>query len=155
MNVPATTEQLIRSHEGRRLEVYVDSRGFRTIGWGHRLLGPGLPAAVATITAEGAERLFERDMARARNAAADWLDDAPGRLAVPALSGPRAAAVVDMAFNLGRGGLARFVRMRSALLVRDYGRAATEMLDSEWAAQVGRRARVDAALMRDGTWPPR
>ena len=149
-----SSAQLIRSHEGLRLDVYLDSQGIRTVGYGHQIRARGvLATAVATITAEGAERLFESDLAHARDVAADWIDDAPGRLPVEGLNAPRFAALVDMAFNLGAGGLAKFVKLRAALVERDYERAAVEMLDSEWAAQVGRRARVDAALMRDGAWP--
>ena len=148
-----SAERLVKEHEGRRLSVYVDSRGFRTVGYGHRLEGAGLAGAVAAITPEGAERLFEADLRRARAAAADWLAAGAGRVGVPPLAEPRFAALVDMAFNLGPAGLSKFVKLRAALADGDYERAAREMLDSAWAGQVGRRARTDAALVRDGAWP--
>ena len=42
-----SAERLVKEHEGRRLSVYVDSRGFRTVGYGHRLEGSGLAGAPA------------------------------------------------------------------------------------------------------------
>jgi len=64
----------------------------------------------------------------------------------------RQAVLVDMAFNLGRAGLASFQKMRAALALGDFERAAAEMLDSLWARQVGRRARELAEMMQTGQW---
>lgn len=36
-----SAERLVKEHEGRRLSVCVDSRGFRTVGYGHRLVRVG------------------------------------------------------------------------------------------------------------------
>jgi lysozyme len=57
-----------------------------------------------------------------------------------------------MAFNLGIAGLQRFTKFLAALEQKDYETAATEMLDSVWAEQVGRRAQRLAAQMRSGAW---
>ena len=57
-----------------------------------------------------------------------------------------------LAFNLGISGLLKFKKMLAALLQLDYSMAASEMLDSKWAEQVGSRADDLAKQMRTGEW---
>ena len=140
--------RLVKIHEGLRLEVYVDSRGFKTIGWGHRRASVGAELG-PTITRDVAERLLTADLRAATAAALRW---SGGELM---LSDARWAAVVDMAFNMGYRGLSSFKRMRAALVKLDYRIAAAEMLDSAWARQVGTRANADSAMMETGIWPQR
>ena len=70
-----------------------------------------------------------------------------------ALSEPRRAVLIDMAFNLGIGGLLAFTRTLAAMQAGAWVRAADEMLASRWAAQVGPRAHFLATMMREGVWP--
>ena len=67
-----------------------------------------------------------------------------------AASWPRQAALTSMAFNLGAPRLAGFRRMRDAIACDDWQLAATEALDSRWAAQTGRRAQHIAGMLRGG-----
>ena len=62
----------------------------------------------------------------------------------------RAEVLINMAFNLGITGLLKFRRALDAVRVDDYEAAATHMLDSRWASQVGRRAVELARQMRTG-----
>jgi len=48
--------------------------------------------------------------------------------------------LANMAFNLGRSRLGRFVKCRAAIANYDYDEAATQMADSKWARQVPNRA---------------
>lgn len=48
--------------------------------------------------------------------------------------------LVNMAFNLGVGGLCKFKKFLAALNEKNFITAADEMLDSRWAKQVGPRA---------------
>ena len=57
-----------------------------------------------------------------------------------------------MAFNLGVAGLLKFKKMIAALEKRDYDTAAIEMLDSQWAKQVGQRSQELSRQMRTGKW---
>lgn len=66
------------------------------------------------------------------------------------LSANRRAVLVNMAFNLGRERLAGFKNLRAAVLAGNFVKAADEMLDSSWAAQVGIRAQRLAKQMREG-----
>ncbi len=60
----------------------------------------------------------------------------------------RAEVLIDMAYNLGVGGLLGFKRALAAVEAGDFPAAAAHMMDSRWAAQVGRRAVELAGLMR-------
>ena len=153
MTEPRTDVDLVKSHEGLRLQPYVDTRGHRTIGWGRRIPEGWDATGLAEITEPEARRMLAVDMAHAREAVRLWMQGGRDRSGIPPLSDARHGALVDMAFNLGARGLAKFRRMRSALVASNYALAAVEMLDSAWAGQVGARAREDAEIMRTGRWP--
>lgn len=62
----------------------------------------------------------------------------------------RAEVLINMAFNMGVPGLLKFRRTLDAVRADDYDAAASHMLDSRWACQVGRRAVELARQMRAG-----
>lgn len=68
----------------------------------------------------------------------------------------RAEVLLNMAFNLGVGGLLRFratlAALERAMSTGDYAPVAAGMLASLWARQVGRRARELARQMESGAW---
>lgn len=141
--------ELIRSAEGLRLTVYDDATGSRlrpgavlggkpTIGYGRNLCDRGISAAEA-------ELLLQADLDQAERDASEWLGPAWRELAPL-----RQAVLMDMALNLGRGGLAGFKKLRAAIACGDWAGAAREMLDSAWARQVGARARRNARIMATG-----
>jgi len=132
-------EDLIRD-EGWVPTVYDDHLGFKTIGFGflvdHRR-GGGMPLKVGEywldcLIAENWNELC-RDY--------PWFIDAPA---------PVQRAIQNMRYQLGRGGLANFRRMISALALGNYREAAREALDSRWARQTPARAKRVAELIRRG-----
>ena len=66
------------------------------------------------------------------------------------LSPARQDVIINMAYNLGLGGLFGFKMMWAALYRGDYDTAADEMLNSRWARQVKGRAVRLADEMRKG-----
>lgn len=72
------------------------------------------------------------------------------RSSIKNLSPARQDVLINMAFNLGVGGLYNFKMMWNAIYSGDYDRAADEMLDSKWARQVKGRATRLADEMRKG-----
>jgi lysozyme len=69
----------------------------------------------------------------------------------------RRGVVIEMAFQMGIGGLLKFKRFLTALRAGDYATAADEMMDSKWADQVGDgwggrldRAELLAKIIRTG-----
>lgn len=131
-------EQLIRD-EGIRLKAYFDTKGKITVGVGRNLTDKGLSRAEAML-------LLENDIDEFRRAVHSALPWTVG------LGPPRFEALVNMAFNMGIEGLLGFRRMLEALARSDYENAAKEMLNSDWAEQVGARAQRVAEQMRRGEW---
>lgn len=141
----------LRQAEALRLKPYLDCcgqpwrqcvcdrKGKLTIGYGRNLDDVGLSHAEASY-------LLDRDLERAAVAVVNALSWA-GQL-----DDVRLAVLIEMAFNLGIGGLLRFRRMLTALEARQFSDAAREMLDSTWAGQVGTRAQRLAREMESGTW---
>lgn len=130
-----TLEEQLIMHEGLRLKPYRDTMGKLTIGVGRNLIDVG-------ISHDEAMMLLHHDVQRLRAAL-------PRRIAVwEQLSPLRQRVLLDMAFNLGLRALMQFTQMLAALQRQDFERAAQEMLCSQWAHQVGERARRLARWMR-------
>jgi lysozyme len=162
---------LLRLHEGVRLTPYRDTVGKLTFGVGRNLDDVGLSASEVAALGQGSTPLKGEDAARvirrARlvgvdlNVFADLLlSNDIGRTArdlgrlVPwweeVEPDARRAVLLDMAFNMGAAGLARFKTTLQNVRSGMFHAAADSMLRSKWAAQVKGRARRLARIMRTG-----
>ncbi len=130
----------LRLHEGERLKPYRCTAGKLTIGVGRNLEDRGITAAESAMLLANDIAAMERDLQRALPWAAR-LDEVRQRV------------LLDMAFNLGLGGLLSFKRTLGAIQAGQYQQAATMMLDSKWAGQVGRRAERLSRMMATGKDP--
>ena len=133
----ALIHQLIL-HEGMVLKPYKCTSGKLSIGVGRNLDDNGL-------SDDEIDYLLANDLKRCQAEAETypWFDG---------LSEPRKAVVVSMLFNLGKPRWDGFKKAQAAIEAGDYGEAASQMLDSRWAAQVGKRADDMAAMMISGEW---
>lgn len=131
---------MVKRHEGKRNEAYIDTTGNWTIGYGHKLKGnnKGL-----TWDDNKINQAFNSDLQNAWNNASSLPEFGNMNLA-------RQNALTDMAFNLGKKGLMNFVKMRAALANGDFETAAKEVLDSKYASQTGNRAKEIAEIIRTG-----
>lgn len=128
-------------HEGKIGKVYVDSVGLKTAGIGHLLTGADTKLAIGTIVSETQiSNWFAADIKTATDVANKFLDKIE-------INEERRAAIINMSFNLG-GRIHQFKKFREALVSKQYDKAATEMLSSLWAKQVGNRAKELAAVIR-------
>jgi len=134
------TIDLIKLHEGLKLEPYRCTAGKLTIGYGRNIEDNG-------ITEAEAEFLLNTDIQNVRRELIDRLPWATG------LDEVRWAVLVDMCFNLGWPRLSGFKKTLAYIKSGQYNDAALEMLDSKWANDVGRRALRLAEMMRTGEWP--
>lgn len=128
--------KMLTKHEGLKLHPYRCTANKLTIGVGRNLDDKGIMHEEAMILLNNDIKYFTEKLS-----SYPWfckLDDV------------RRLVIIDMAFNLGINGLLKFSNMISALEARDYGRAAKEMMDSEWAKQVKGRATELAEIMRTG-----
>lgn len=143
---------MLELHEGRSFKVYKCTAGARTIGVGHNLDAWATPAQIRRFERSGAtneeiEQLLTRDIARVRGELNRHFGEERW---FQRLSPVRRLVLEDMCFNLGIGRLKEFKRMFRALQREDFSAAASEMLDSQWAKQVGQRSRRLAEMMRSG-----
>jgi lysozyme len=135
-------EALIKRHEGLKLEVYADTVGERTCGWGHNL---GDTYCQSPITQATADAFFESDFKVAQYTCVRLFGDKWN-----SFSDNRQAALLDMSFQLGYPRLSKFVHMIAACLADNWNSAADNALGSLWAEQVHDRAQEDSDLLRNG-----
>jgi len=136
VNMEAMRGQLTL-HEGLRLMPYLDTVGKTTIGVGRNLTDVGITNSEAML-------MLDNDIIRSMSDLDQqflWWRD---------LNDVRQMVLVDMAFNLGIGGLSKFVRTMKAVERGDWDAAANGMLESKWAKQVKGRAVKLAKMMRTG-----
>lgn len=143
-------------HEGYMPSPYRDSEGILTVGIGFNLERPNAAALLKRhgielsdvlqgrrkVTKEEAWSLAESDLKTAISDARALFtnfDSAPVGVQ---------EVLVNMSFNLGKSRLAGFKKLREAVAAGDWNAASREMLDSKWAAQVGKGDHKDGQPQR-------
>lgn len=129
----------LKQHEGYRRLPYKCTEGFDTIGYGRNLETNG-------IDEEEAEYLLRRDVGKCRAE----LFSRVGFFSE--LDSVRQDALVNMAFQLGVGGLLKFKNMMMALNEANYWEASRQALDSRWARQTPNRAKEVALMLETGEY---
>ena len=120
----------IKRHEGFRAIPYQCSSGVWTIGYGFTSLTKYESDVILKIKVDNLQ-----------------VDLAP---VIEPLSPARQDVIINMAYNLGIGGVMGFKKMWLAIHNKDFARAADEMLKSKWADQVGARGIELSEIMRKG-----
>tara|TARA_R100000951_G_scaffold99934_2_gene90512 strand:+ start:771 stop:1187 length:417 start_codon:yes stop_codon:yes gene_type:complete len=136
MNKTKLAEQL-KQHEGLRLKPYTDTVGKLTLGVGRNLEDKGITEQEALFMLNNDVDYFYKNIAKEL----PWIKN---------LDDARQNVLVNMAFNLGIAGLMTFKKMLLACEHGNFKIAATEMLNSKWAEQVGYRAVELSEQMRTG-----
>lgn len=138
--VSESLERQLKRHEGLVLHAYQDHLGFWTIGYG-RLIderrGGGISEDEALVLLRNDINRVEGDL---QSRVTYWHD----------LPLTKRQALLNMAFQLGVGGLMQFRRMWAAIARRDWDAAAREALNSRWAKQTPNRAKEVAEMLRNG-----
>ena len=140
-NITIPTGELverIKQSEGLRLNVYKDTEGYDTIGYGHKLK-PGEDYLRNGITKEQAEQLFAQDFDYHYKAA----------MKIPSFNKhPKEVqdALVDMTYNMGPTWYKSWDNTMKLLENQDYKSVANVILNSKYARQVKGRALVNAKL---------
>ena len=123
-------------HEGIKNSSYLDSRNLATGGIGHLIRANEVASfpVGSPISAAQVETWYLQDSASAIKIAQELFLDAWGEF-----SDIRKRAVVDLSYNLGKGGLSKFVNFIAAMKLLNYDKAGQELQTSTWFKQVGRR----------------
>lgn len=132
----------IKRHEGLVLNAYQDHLGYWTIGYG-RLIDKRKGGG---ISEKEAEMLLENDVSAVVSSLSRQITF------WNRLNDPRKAVLMNMAFQMGVGGLMKFKRTLAMIEAGEYAQAADNMLTSLWAKQTPRRAKEMANQMRTGKW---
>ena len=123
----------IKEYEGLSNVLYKCTSNKLTIGYGRNLEDVG-------ISKDEAEYLLNNDIDIA-------LDEVSEHFDLPNLPEPAQIVLVDMCFNMGISRLLNFRRMIKAIEEERWDDSANELLDSKYAAQTKRRARMNASLL--------
>lgn len=149
-----TTKELLLARlprtEGRRLKPYKDTAGKWTVGVGHNINDNGLPARCVVsiietgqLTDELVSNLLSEDIDKV-------LIDCKAIPFFKTLDPVRQSVLADMVFNMGIGKVLGFVNTLGCMQRSEWDAAATNMLKSKWAEQVGNRAIELAGILRSG-----
>ncbi|AOI94856.1 glycoside hydrolase family protein [Burkholderia sp. LA-2-3-30-S1-D2] len=122
--------------EDRRYRIYTDTVGKVSGGIGRNLTDKGFRDNEIDL-------MYQNDIAETEA----WLDRNLSWWS--SLDPVRQRVMMNMAFNM-QGKLLGFRKFLAAAQRGDWNGAATEMLDSLWARQVGDRAKRLASMMRSG-----
>lgn len=167
---------LIRFHEGTRYDAYKDTKGLWTWGVGWCLdTRPATPDEKAMIIGWTNDKSAPWDKPELLGV---WLTNLPAHHKIiiagfmlraeieallpqletqlgywPDLDDNRAAAVVDLAYNLGVAGWLAFKNTNRMLAKGEWVDAAHNLLDSQYAKDVGQRAVRIATMLKTGEWP--
>lgn len=125
--------------EGFRENAYRDPKGFLTIGFGFNLDVNGLPMSVALNWLDYNIFQLESDLVKQISF---WVD----------LNEARKSVLINMAYQMGIGGLLGFHGMLKKLGSKDYIGAATEMKDSVWYRDFTNRASRLIKIMISGVF---
>lgn len=126
--------------EGCKLKPYYCTAGKLTIGVGRNLEDTGITRAEAQFMLEGD---IVRLMKELDELFPEWRD----------LSETRQMVVLNMCFNMGTFGFLNFKRTIAHMRAEEFSKAADEMLRSQWADQVGDRAKRLSDAMREDKPP--
>ena len=130
----------LRHREGVRHKPYQDGLNVWTVGVGHNMTNPISERAVCVI--------LEDDIAQAER---DLEQTIPTWKQADAT---RQRVMMHLSFALGLPNLRKFIKMRAAIRCENWNAAAVELLDSDWAREVGngtgQRAHELAEMLRRG-----
>ena len=127
----------IKHNEGYRARPYMDTVGKLTVGFGHNLDDVDFPIEISTLLLESDIKIAMEHLYK------KWPHYRTFNTA-------RQNVLIDMSFNLGISRLAGFKKMHRALAANNFVLAASELLDSKYARQVGRRADDNARELIEG-----
>ena len=130
-------KEKIKIHEGYRNIIYKCTQGFRTIGYGHKVVHTDDLVDGKEYSKEKLEQIFEKDFQKGWNLMQLFCDENNLRN----ISDTAKEIICEMIFQMGFAGVGKFKNMIKALQTNDTKTASIEMLDSRWAKQTPNRAK--------------
>ena len=146
INIDALRCQLT-IHEGLKNKAYADTVNKVTGGIGHLIRANELASFPlgTPISADQIETWYVQDSASAIKIAQQLFPDVWGDL-----SDIRKRALTDLCYNMGKGGVSKFVKFCAAMNKQLFDAAGKELRESAWFNQVGRRGpNIVAMIVQD------
>lgn len=147
--------KMLRFEEGYKLVEYLCSKGYPTIGIGHKITPADRKTFRATqngkmiLTSTQAEELFQRDIQIAIEGAKKWL----GLVGWSNLSLYRQAVCVGMVFQMGLSSVMDFQQTRQHILNGEWEDVKAHFLASKWYRDTPNRVKRMAEIMVTNTLP--
>lgn len=149
---PTCIREQLALDEGREHEIYPDSQGWQTIGIGHNLQTKDrakIPAQFANgLTDAQINALFEADLAHVVALLAVYIP----WWAVDGEYGPRAGVLLNMSFNMGVAGLAKFHGFLAFMQGGHWQAAANDLRTTAVFRQLPARYERLARQTESGIW---
>jgi len=124
----------IKKSEGFRPDVYMDSEGVPTIGYGFTRIEEDEADLVLQLKLK---KIIERDLLLFTKEIAQMNES-------------RLMVFIEMLYQLGLQGVKGFKKMRQAVRDKDWKEVNKQMIDSKWHKQTPNRCRRLAAIMESG-----
>ena len=128
----------LKSDEGFRSRMYIDTEGHPTIGYGFKITSPLMGDRI--LRADADLLLIQKVIAIHTR-----LSSNPTYLALPK---HKRDVIISMVYQMGYHGVMKFKDMWAALKVGDYDKAGVAMQDSLWYKQTPNRAKRHINVIR-------
>lgn len=162
-----STEDLVADDEGREAQPYQDEEGIWSVGIGHNLEANGVPpgvladhpsglpwpACLEALQARGGLAEHEIDLLFSHDLTVAATDLQVCLTTASLLDPARYAAMIDMAFNLGRARLSLFDTFLNLMASSQYQAAAADLLKTKVAQELHHRYTRLASIINTGAWP--
>jgi GH24 family phage-related lysozyme (muramidase) len=136
---------ITKDFEGFMPDIYKDTVGKRSIGYGFnldepfisKLVPPDVSLGKRPISRQEADSVFSVLYSKAKKDAINYFGEDKFKKLPPEIQ----ETITDMSYNLGANRLSGFKKFKSALREGDTQKAAAELKNSKWFNQVGRRSK--------------
>lgn len=156
-----TIFEMLKFDEGVKLEIYLDTEKYYTVGIGHLLVKSSDRVAAikqldkelgrstgGKITLAEAEKLFQLDVAEATRGIKSNTVLAPVWAVLDEI---RQMALINFVFQLGVAGAAGFTNSMKLLQAKQWDAAAVNLAQSKWYNQTPNRAKRVISVFKTGT----
>ena len=131
-------KEMVKRHEGYRLEPYKCTMNKLTGGYGHVIL----PGEEVPTTKEGWEKIFDKDFDNAVEGAARICQGM-------SMSDKKFGVFISMVYQLGENGTSKFKNAIAAAKEKNWDLCSKELLSSRWHQQTPHRCEELADIIRE------
>ena len=135
-------EKIMKS-EGFRHKIYIDTRGFPTIGYGHLITKKDNFIEGVSYPEKELREIFYKDLEKAKKGAQELIGH------IQNIDPVAEEIIIEMVYQLGKSGVKNFIKMLLALEELNYHEAHIQMLNSKWHSQTKSRCENLAKKMKE------